>query len=98
MVLGILRKWIGGGNGGDGPTETAARETYEGLELLARPVAEGQIWRVAGRVQRIGDDDGPGHEFVRADTMSSHDEAVRMSLLKARQLVDEQGDRLLRSE
>jgi len=97
MVFDFLRRLAGGG-GNSGAGEPAARETYEGLEILAMPVSEGQVWRVAGRIQRVGDDDGDGHEFVRADTMASHDEAVRMSLLKGRQLIDEQGSRLLPSE
>lgn len=95
MVFEFLRR-LAGGQVDDGSGAPAARETYEGLEVLAWPVAEGNVWRVAGRVQRIGNDEGPGHEFVRADTMAGHDEAVRMSLLKGRQLIDEQGERLLK--
>lgn len=95
MVLRFLRGLAGGAGKSD---ETAARETYEGLEILARPIAEGPVWRVAGRIQRIGDDDGAGHEFIRADTMASRDDAVRMSLTKAQQLIDEQGERLLPRE
>lgn len=98
MVVGFLRRMLAGRLNGGTPAGPAARETYEGLELLAMPVPEGGVWRVAGRVQRVGGDDGPGHDFVRADTVSSHEEAVRMSLLKARQLVDERGDRLLGDE
>lgn len=95
MVLKFLRGLVGGAGKND---ETAARETYEGLEILARPLAEGPVWRVAGRIQRIGDDDGPGHDFIRADTMASREEAVRMTLVKAQQLIDEQGERLLPRE
>lgn len=80
---------------GSGPGEVAEVEQYRGFELLARPVSEGGVWRVAGTVRRPGDDEGPQHDFVRANTMLNRDEAVQMSLLKARQLVDEQGARLL---
>ena len=97
MVREFLRRLTGGRIGSDS-NEPAARETYEGLEVLARPISEGQAWRVAGRVQRVGDDEGPGHDFVRADTTADYEEAVRMSLLKARQLVDEKGERLIPEE
>lgn len=93
MVRQILRKLLAGGS--DKASGPAARETYEGLEILAWPKAEGQVWRVAGRIQRVGDDEGTVYDYVRADTVGQHDEAVRMSLVKGRQLIDEQGERLL---
>ena len=34
------------------------------------------------------------HTFVRADTMSSLEEAASFSIVKARQIIDQQGDRL----
>lgn len=90
MILRYLRR-----RGTATPGEVAEREIYQGLELLARPVREGGAWRVAGTIRRAGDDDGPRYDFVRADTMADRDEAAQMSLLKARQLVDEQGEGLL---
>jgi len=93
MVRQILRKLLASGS--NKPSGPAARETYEGLEILAWPQAEGQVWRVAGRIQRVADDEGAGYDYVRADTVGQHDEAVRMSLVKGRQLIDEQGARLL---
>ncbi|MDX1610298.1 MAG: HlyU family transcriptional regulator [Halofilum sp. (in: g-proteobacteria)] len=78
-----------------GPAEIADRESYRGLELQARPIREGELWRVAGRICRAGEPDGPRHDFIRVDTMASHDEAVRLSLMKARLIVDERGDAVL---
>jgi len=80
---------------GDEPAEVAATERYEGFELQARPRREGGVWRVGGRICRPGDPDGPSHDFIRVDTMTSHDEAVQLSLVKARQLVDERGSATL---
>ncbi len=34
------------------------------------------------------------HELIRADTMGSLDDATAISVAKARQMIDEQGDRL----
>ncbi|MFW5969503.1 MAG: HlyU family transcriptional regulator [Halofilum sp. (in: g-proteobacteria)] len=73
------------------PGDTAATERYEGYELLARPIREGGVWRVAGTVRSGEGESAEDQDFVRADTMADHDEAVQMSLLKARQLVDERG-------
>lgn len=90
MPGGIIDR-IRGLLGGRGPDEIAERETYEGFELQARPRREGGNWRVGGRICRPDDPDGPRHDFIRVDTMTSHEEAVRMSLIKARQIVDERG-------
>lgn len=95
MLNRILSLFGAGGGRGEQAGEPAERERYEGFELQARPQREGGIWRVAGRICRAGDPDGARHDFVRVDTMTSHEEAVRLSLIKARQLVDERGDRLL---
>lgn len=93
----MLKKLFGGrraANQTSGPLKpgaTAAQERYEGYELLARPIKEGNVWRVAGTVRSGDGDSAEDRDFVRADTMADHGEAVQMSLLKARQLVDERG-------
>jgi hypothetical protein len=45
---------------------------------------------VAARIEK----DGRRHELIRADTMASQDEAVAISAAKARQVIDELGERL----
>lgn len=93
MILRFLRR---GGSGREGgPGEVAEREAYQGFVVLARPIREQGQWRLAGSICREGDEDGARHDFVRADVMADREECIRMSLLKGRQLVDEQGDRLL---
>lgn len=91
----ILQRLFGSGGEDRGEPELAGSERYEGFELQARPRHEGRVWRVAGRICRPDDPDGPRHDFIRVDTMTSHEEAVQLSLTKARQLVDERGERLL---
>lgn len=74
--------------------EIAAREEYGGFELRAAPVQEGNVWRVAGTIAKTGAEPSVAHDFIRADTCASHDDAVQTSLRKAKQIVDEQGDTL----
>jgi hypothetical protein len=102
-TLPMLKKLFGGRqskktSGPLQPGEIAARERYEGHELLARPIREGNVWRVAGTVRQGEGESAEDHDFIRADTMADHDEAVQMSLLKARQLVDERGRGLSRRD
>lgn len=70
--------------------EVVATENYEGYELQAAPMQDGKTWRVAGAIVNTMADDQPKQEFVRADTCASRDDAVAISLRKARQIVDEQ--------
>lgn len=76
------------------PGEIAERERYGDLELLARPIREGNVWRIAGSVCRGEGDTAEQQDFIRADTTADHEEAVRMCLLKGRQLVDDRGESL----
>lgn len=73
---------------GDEPAE--ATETYEGFAINPAPIAEGGTYRVAATIEK----DGRSHRLIRADTMNSRDECVATSILKAKQMIDEQGDRL----
>ena len=49
---------------------------------------------MAGRLEKDVDGELKVHEFVRADRLSSRDEAVSFALAKARQIIDEQGNGL----
>lgn len=77
----------------DAEHEVAARESYKGFELQAAPIREGKTWRVAGAVVDTTAGDAGRQDFVRADTCASLDDAVAISLRKARQIVDEQAAR-----
>jgi hypothetical protein len=78
--------------GGKPAEETAsgASEEHKGFRITPKPIREGGQYRVAARIEK----DGRVHELVRADTMTSLDEAKAVSVAKARQMIDEQGDRL----
>lgn len=72
------------------PPAGAGREEYKGFAITPSPIKEGGQYRVAARIEK----DGRGHDLIRADSMASLDDATAMSLSKARQVIDEQGDRL----
>jgi hypothetical protein len=65
-------------------------EDYKGFRVTPQPMRDGGQYRVAARIEK----DGRTHDLIRADTMASLDDAVALSLTKARQMIDEQGDRL----
>lgn len=95
MVNKLLRRLLGGDKEAPAAAaEVAARETYKGCELEAVPVQDAGRWRVAGAVVKTIDGVEKRHEFVRADTFPERDDAVTVSLTKARLLVDQLGDKL----
>jgi len=92
MIGNLFRRLVAGG--GAAEPKVTAREEYNGFELLAIPVKDARGWRVAGSVVKATDGDERRHDFVRADVYPAQEDASTVSLRKAKQLVDEQGDRL----
>nr|WP_238941620.1 HlyU family transcriptional regulator [Jannaschia sp. Os4] len=63
---------------------------YEGFAITPDPQkADGQ-WRIAATIEK----DGRTHRMIRADTMADREQCAEASVAKAKQMIDEQGDRL----
>lgn len=67
---------------------------HNGYRIAAMPYPEGGQYQVAGRVAKEIDGVLKEHRFVRADRFASLEDATEISLMKGRQLVDQQGDRI----
>ena len=89
----FLKKLFGGGGGS--PTEEAS-ETYEGFHITPTPQREGTQYRICARIEKEVDGEKLSHTLIRADTIGDLDEAAAASIGKAKQMIDEQGDRLFR--
>ena len=79
-----------------GPVAAAPAATLEhkGYLISAMPYAEGGQYQVAGTITRTVDGVVREHRFVRADRFASQQDATEIALMKGRQLVDQQGDRM----
>jgi hypothetical protein len=85
-------------SGGSATTQAAAAPVeHNGFVIVAQPVADGARFYVAGTITKMIDGAAQEHKFVRADTFSTREEAITFSVSKARQIIDQQGDRLFRS-
>ena len=73
----------------------AATEDYKGLRITPEPIREGQVWRIAARIRGEVDGATRTHHMIRADTLSSREEAAVASVDKAKKMIDEQGMRVL---
>lgn len=69
-------------------------EEYKGFTIRATPISVGSEFQLSGRIEKEVDGELKVHEFVRADRLSSRDEAVSFAYAKGRQLIDEQGSGL----
>lgn len=75
--------------------KTTAQAEHAGFTIEARPYrAEGGQYQTAGTVSKGEGDARREHRFVRADSFSTIEDATEFSLRKARQLIDEQGERI----
>lgn len=82
--------------GGGAPAEAAAApgEEYKGFTIRPTPTPVGSEFQLAGLIEKTVGGELKSYKFVRADRMSSRDEAVRFTLAKGRLIIDEQGDKV----
>lgn len=81
------------GGGGETPA-AAAQETYKDFTIIPNPMKEPGGYRIAATITKMIDGDEKTHHLVRADTINNMDDAMKASVGKAQQMIDEQGDRL----
>ena len=69
-------------------------EDYNGYTITPAPRSSGGQYNTAGVIAKPFGEEVREHRFIRADTHASADEAATHSLTKAKQIIDEQGDRI----
>ena len=85
----------GGAAGGAGGKRGKPQE-YSGFVIQAAPIQDGSQWLTAGVISKKFGDEQKEHQFIRADTHASQEDAEAFSITKARLIIDEQGDRLFK--
>ncbi|WP_099827614.1 HlyU family transcriptional regulator [Oceaniglobus indicus] len=89
--MSILKRLFGGKPGL--PAE-AASEAYGDYRIVPDPIAEGAVHRLAARIEKDTGDQTKVHRMIRADTFQNRDQAIAAAIVKAKQVIDEQGDDL----
>ena len=69
-------------------------EEHKGFRITPKPIPEGGQYRIAARIEKEVAGVPRAYDLVRADTVANPDEARALSLAKARQVIDEQGEQL----
>lgn len=96
-LLGSLKSLFGGGDSGASSPASEAVD-YKGYRIQPAPERRDGGWNTAGVISKTIDGEAKEHRFIRVDTHSNLDDAVSFSVIKAQQIIDEQGDGLFRTK
>lgn len=94
--MSFLKKLFGGGGSeNDAPSVAEALE-YKGFQIAATPQKDGGQYRLCGTISKDVDGEHKEHKLIRADLFPSADDCSEVTIRKAKQVIDEQGDKLFR--
>ena len=89
----LWSRFVGGGTdaaGGEPPVE------YNGYRIRPTPYPRKGQYQTSGIIEKEVGGEVREHRFVRAESHGSREAAADFSIDKAKQLIDEQGERLFR--
>ena len=70
---------------------------YKGYRIHPAPYRnDNGAFQTAGIIEKDSPDGVKRHEFVRADTYDNRDDAISFTISKAKQVIDQLGDRMFR--
>ncbi len=87
--MALFSKLFGGGK----TPEPAPSEDYKDFAITPVPQKESGGWRLSARIEK----DGQEHVLIRSDVLQTKEQADDASIAKAKQMIDEQGERLFGS-
>ena len=92
--MSFWKSLFGGGGASASADKPSAPIEYNGFTIRAAPFKDEGQYQTAGVIEKEIGGVKREHKFIRADRHVSYDDAVEFSLSKARQLVDQQGERI----
>ncbi|PCI86914.1 MAG: hypothetical protein COB24_08125 [Hyphomicrobiales bacterium] len=93
--MSFFSKLFGGGKGAaSGEPKILGQEDYNGYKITAIEMKQGSEFILAGNISKTINDELKTKKFVRADRLSSAEQASETALRKAKQIIDQEGDRL----
>ncbi len=75
-------------------TPSVVSEDYEGYRITPTPMKDGPAYRVSARIEKDFEGTPKAHNLIRADTIADQQEAAAASVRKAKQMIDQLGDRI----
>ena len=93
-MIGFFRRLFGSPSGGAEEAPAADAVEYKGFRIRPAPFkAEGQF-QTAGVIEKDSAEGLQEHHFVRAEKHASRDEAASFAITKAKQIIDERGEKM----
>lgn len=91
----MLRGLLGGGqSGARAPAPAVDPVEYKGYVIVAAPRQDKGVWYIAGIISPADAEDDREHRFIRADNTPDHSQCVELTVMKARQIIDLEGERM----
>ena len=82
----------------DVPAKRSAPERHKDFVIEPAPRKQGSQWLTAGFISKDGPDGRREAEFIRSDIFTSREDAEACAIVKGRQIIDEQGERLFEQQ
>jgi len=95
VPMSFLKKLFGAAGESNASAPAIVEEVeHKGYRIATVPIPEGGQYRVAADISCQVDGEEKTHKLIRADMCHSRDEASSLAIQKARQTIDERGDRI----
>jgi hypothetical protein len=98
MILKFLGKLAAGKRRGNDTANNLEAVTYKGYTIVPTPKKGVGQWTTEGYISKDIDGVSKSEHFIRVDTHIARDEAADYSILKAKRIIDEKGDALLKEK
>lgn len=92
--MSFLKKLFGGGSATSAEAAPAATAEHAGFAIKATPYQDSGQWQMCGVIEKEIGGEVKSHRFIRADRFPDRDQAAEFTLAKARQIIDQMGDRM----
>lgn len=93
--MSFWKALFGGSKAASPPAEKLSDPVeYNGFVIRAAPYLSDGQYQTAGLIEKEVAGETKQHRFIRADRHASYDDAVQFALAKARQIIDQQGERM----
>lgn len=91
--MSFWKKLFGGG-GAARQEEAVEPVEHKGYAIRPTPYLEGGQYQTCGVISKEVNGELKEHRFIRADRFASRQDAIDVTIRKAQQVIDEQGDRI----
>lgn len=81
----------------EAPSEAGPAVDYKGYTIRPAPRRQGSQWLTAGAIAKAFGEEVKEQHFIRAETHGTRESAEAFSIVKAKQMIDDLGDRLFRA-